>query len=302
MRLQKILMPTDFSDCANSALTHALFLAQHLGAELHILHVVVLHAEDPFDPAAQFPDPDEIYRRMQEIAAGEMKDLVADRPTDRVAIKTVQRRAISAAPAIADYAEELGVDLVVMGAHGRRGFRRFLLGSVAEEVVRTADCPVLTLRGEERGPELEKLERIVVPFDFSDPAKSALATAKELAVSYGARLDVVHVIEPPVDPGVFVPLHDRRSAFAYSELAAEVREHLGPAVEELVGTEVEVDVEILDGNTAERIAEHAESVAADLIVISTQGLTGLRRFLLGSVTEKVVRSADCPVLTLKTSG
>lgn len=300
MKAQKILMPTDFSECANAALDHALLLAGHLEAELDLLHVVVLHNMDPYEAALDFPDADEVHRRLEKVASGEMKELLTGRPTDHLEIREAQKRAVAAAPAIVEFAAEENVDLIVMGAHGRRGFRRFLLGSVAEEVVRLAPCPVLTIRGEGKGrkTELERPEKILVPFDFSGHSQRALETARELAASYGGKLHVLHVIEPVMEPQPYVPVHYRPEGFDLPQLMSRVKEDLGPIVAEIAGG-VSYEIGVDEGNPAWCIAETADKVGADLIVIATHGRTGLGRFFLGSVTERVVRTARCPVLTLK---
>ncbi len=298
MNVKRILMPTDFSECSDAALDHALFLAGHFDADLDLLHVVVLHNLEAYEAAEAFPAGDEIYSRLQEIASGEMKELLEGH-RGRLRTREVRRRAIAAAPEIVAYAEEEDVDLIVMGAHGRRGFRRFLLGSVTEEVVRVAPCPVLTMRGQGQASELHRWRRILVPFDFSEPARNALAAARELAVSQGGLLHVVHVVEPIMEPHPYVPAHYRSGAFDLPQLVARVRQDLDSIVAEAAGSDVEYDVDVLEGKPAWRIPEHAESIAADLIVIATHGRTGLSRFFLGSVTERVVRGAGCPVLTLK---
>lgn len=151
MQLKKILMPTDFSSCAGSALGHAVALAEQFGAELHLLHVVVLHQDDPHNPGYTFPGLDELHQRMEEVASSEMQRWVADPRAAGLKVVEAQTRHIAAAPAILDYAARENIDLIVLGTHGRRGLRRFLLGSVTEEVVRSASCPVLTYREEKDG-------------------------------------------------------------------------------------------------------------------------------------------------------
>ncbi len=296
--IRKILMPTDFSDCSKAAFTWALFLAEQLDADLDLLHVVVLHGSDALDPGAQFPDADDIYLRLQQIASSEMKQLLSERRTDHLNIEVAQRRDVAAAPGIVRYADEESVGLIVMGAHGHRGFRRFLLGSVAEEVARLASCPVLTLRSENPYPEIEKIEKIVVPYDFSESSRSGLAVAKDLAAIYGSRLYLVHVIEPVMAPHPYVPLHYKSAELELPQLTKRVEEELRAIAAERLG-DAEVEIVVLEGGPGWRIPEYAEEVDADLIVLATHGRTGLARFFLGSVTEKVVRSAECPVLTVK---
>ena len=228
-----------------------------------------------------------------------MKELLARRLDKRLDIRERQRRGTAAAPSIVDDAIEENVDLVVMGAHGRRGFRRFLLGSVTEEVVRLAPCPVLTIRGTGTAQDVHRVRKVLVPFDFSEHSRTALGSAAKMAASYGASLHLLHVIEPIMEPHPYVPLHYRSESFDLPQLKARVREDLGPIVADVVDGRVATEVEVLEGDPALCITEHAETIEADLIAMATHGRTGLSRFFLGSVTEKVVRSAGCPVLTLK---
>jgi nucleotide-binding universal stress UspA family protein len=144
--LTRILVPTDFSAAADEALTYAKALAERLDASLHLLHVFT----DPYAVAAVTP---EVYapvpRELRERALEEVRE----RLLERLDVEEEQRfrgtREVVGgltAPQIVGYAAERGIDLIVMGTHGRRGVAHLLLGSVAEHVVRTARCPVLTIR------------------------------------------------------------------------------------------------------------------------------------------------------------
>jgi len=138
MHAKKILFPTDFSTLSDSALQYATTLARDMGAKL-----VIVHIEEP--PAAYgagemyygIPDPD---------TAALTKMLDAVRPTD--ATVPFEHRLVTGEPAteIVELAKEEGVDLIVMGTHGRTGLGRLLMGSVAESVVRRAPCPVFTFK------------------------------------------------------------------------------------------------------------------------------------------------------------
>lgn len=298
MKVSKILMPTDFSACANSALSHALFLAELFDAELHLLHVVVLHDEDPFEPAHHFPDTEDLFRRLREIASSELASLIARRSLDRLDLYEKTVRGISPAAEIVSYADQNGVDLVVMGRHGRRGLRRFLLGSVTEEVIRIAACPVLTVRagGDDR---IHAVSDIVVPYDFSALAPRALEIGKGMATAYGCHLHVVHAIEPPMDIGVYDLVHDPQLSFHLSKLVPEVDAHLGRLVAAAAGDDVAVTSTVREGRPAAVIDAYAEGLEAPVLVMTTHGRSGLEHAVLGSVTEKVVRTTDAPVLTLR---
>ncbi len=295
MQLKKILMPTDFSDCANAALSQAVALAGRSGAELHLLHVVVmfdqgLHYRDP-----EFPDIEKVYRRLEVDAAAEMTQLVEARKTMPLEVHESHCRSLEPAPAIVDYAEEHDIDLIVIGTHGRRGLRRFLLGSVAEEVVRTAACPVMTLRKNAATEESQEIERIVVPFDFSPDSEAAFGVAKELATLYSSRIDLVHAIQPPIVAGGMYGMPLPGPTMIDGTL--EMEKALAEVAQSSDGSAVETHV--LEGSPAWEISEFASRTGANLIVIGSHGMSGMRRFLLGSVSERVLRSAPCPVLVLR---
>ena len=137
--------------------------------------------------------------------------------------------------------------------------------------------------------------RIVVATDFSPAAASAFAPARELAEATGGEIHLVHVW----DEGVPVPSEDRAHLASLDEAKPTLEERLGDAAKAHFG-EVTVHVAVIRGDAVdEAIVGYAEQEKADLIVIATEGATGLKRFILGSVAEKVVRRSACPVLTVR---
>lgn len=295
LNIRKILFPTDHSACAEQTFSYACFLAEEHGAELHALRVV------PFptrlaDSSVQDLDyfKGEVAERLHKKWESETDKAAL---SDKGALVTAQVEAPSAPEAILEYAEEQEVDLIVMGTHGRRGTERMLMGSVAEEVVRRAACPVLAVRtADEKKLPWRAVERIVVPVDFSDFTPLALAYGVELAQTYDARLDLLHVAEVRSMPGVYgaVPI------IAPQQVEARAREALKERASEAGYEHVEVKVQ--HGHAAEQVLAYAEAEAAHLIVMATHGRTGLRRMLMGSVAEKVIRHAPCPVFTVKSFG
>lgn len=139
---------------------------------------------------------------------------------------------------------------------------------------------------------------ILCPTDFSGPACTCVRSASELAEHFGAELLLVNVVPAlpsvPPDPNyVFkIPEYERY-------LHADAEAHLKKVREELVGKNVKVRTQVGHGDAAEEIVLIAKKEGADLIVISTHGSTGLERWVFGSVAEKVVRLAECPVLTVR---
>lgn len=302
MEISRILYPTDFSDHAEKALPHALFLAEEFGAELHMFHAVVLHAADPANPELAFPDLESAYEEIHRWAVDRMEEAAPEERRPEVKVVKAQDRGIAPAPTIVEYAVGHDIDLVVMGTHGRRGVRRMLLGSVAEEVLRTVPCPVLTVRPGEGRETPHRPERILVPVDFSEHADLALEKGAELARRSGARLDILHVI-----PELSYPDPYFADAAAIRAMTRAAQEQVPEALQEKVsasvgdgGLEVQTHMEV--GSPASTIVDVSEELESDMIVISSHGRTGLKRIFLGSVAEGVVRRATCPVFTVKAFG
>ena len=137
MKIDKILMPTDFSKCSNAALSYAIFLARRYQAELHFLHVVVLHAGiEEQEPVFTFPDMGEVLKRFEDVAETEMGRLLEQHSTETLKVVERRVRAVSAASAIVDYATEEEIDVVVIGTHGRRGLRSRLAVCALERALR----------------------------------------------------------------------------------------------------------------------------------------------------------------------
>jgi len=148
--------------------------------------------------------------------------------------------------------------------------------------------------------QMARIARIMVPTDFSAPADGALDYARDLARQLGASIDLVHVLDDPFTSGAFVSegamvipgeLRDTMENFAREQLEARHTAHAGA----LPGS----STAILLGPQAKSLVERAKEDKADLIVMGTHGRTGLEHLLLGSVAEKVVRTAACPVLTTR---
>ncbi|MEM7356506.1 MAG: universal stress protein, partial [Acidobacteriota bacterium] len=253
LKIDKILIPTDFSACAEVALTQAVVLARLHQAELHFLHVVMSHEEDPYSLVYQMPEWQNLYARQKARCSEEMTELLAAIDLGDVAVRLHIEQSHVAAPAILDAAKAQGADLIVMGTHGRLGFRRFLLGSVAEEVVRSAPCPVLTVSEHSTPIRDNWPQRITVPIDFSEHSKLALRVAKQLAASPepdGTQLDLVHVVEHPVYPNLYNPLADGAADDALPHIVRKVEQGIARFIEDTGGPDVACEIKVSEGRAA----------------------------------------------------
>jgi nucleotide-binding universal stress UspA family protein len=194
-------------------------------------------------------------------------------------------------------ATELDADCVVMGTRGLTGLKHVLLGSNAERTMRLAPCPVLTVGRpvEERGPQ--RPQRLLVPTDFSDTSLQGLEMARRLlAGCEGGEITLLHVYEVP--PAVRSYMDASREPW-FGGLSTHLLEELEAVAEPVRSEGLEVTVRLLEGHAASTIVDLATDDAADWIVMGSRGRSGLPHVALGSVAERVVRSAPCPTLTVK---
>lgn len=300
LNIRRILYPTDFSECSRRALPYAASLARRHDAELHVLHVLVLHASDPASLDQYFPLAEEVIDDWARRAEEALESETSEELGSDVEVRQELARGISASPPVLEYTEEHDVDLVVMGTHGRRGFRHLMVGSVTEEVMRLAPCPVLTVRaGEERAEEARgTFRRILVPVDFSEDADLALDHAAELAESYGATLHLVYTVEQVTYPDFYYPVAATREQMV-QKIRENAREKLSDRLDALEARGLDAEFTVTVGRPVEEIVRVADDEDVDLVAMGSHGRTGFRRMLLGSVAEGVVRRIGCPVLVVK---
>ena len=146
-----------------------------------------------------------------------------------------------------------------------------------------------------------EIRHILAPTDFSDHSKQALAYALGLAKRLGAKLSVLHVVEiPPYPVEGYAP--PGLAATFFDDLERQAREELARLLPEAAAEKVEVVRLVTIGSPYRKILEAAEAEGMDLLVMATTGRTGISRLVMGSVAERVVRHATCPVLTIRTHG
>jgi nucleotide-binding universal stress UspA family protein len=293
--IRRIVCATDLSPASEAAWQEAQLLAGLLKAEILLLHIV---------PTLPLPTegylPPDLYQEVIEAGhrdAREALDRMVASAGDPTLGVTLHLEQGAAAPRILAVAESEAADLIVVGTHGRTGFRRVLLGSVADHVVRAAPCPVVTARTLATGPA--RLRRIAYATDFSPAARAAWAYVAALADAAGAEVDLIHVTPLPVpdrhiDPAALA----RMARLLHDQGRAEVEQFLEG--HPLPGSRVRPA--IVSGVAAEQIAHWAQTRAADLIVMGTHGWSGLVRWMLGSVAHHLVQVAPCPVLTVSPQG
>lgn len=303
LNIKRILFPTDFSPRAEDAFSHASHLALTCDAELHVFNVVTPDKADQVNPMDYLPlERNEAGEAIYLDASHLDIELDAENGEDvdqRIRAVYQKMEGEAAPKSIVDYVNDHDIDLVVMGTHGRQGIERLMEGSVSEEVVRQAPCPVFTVLGRDEPQPGPAIGRILVPVDFSEHARMGVAYARELAASYAADIDLLHVVEEVNFPTAYEI--DPFAAVSVPDVRKRAREAL-EQVAQSVDLETVTECHVLTGHAARDIVDFAEKRESDLIVMPTHGRSGLERFLIGSVTERVMRSAPCPVFTIKSFG
>jgi nucleotide-binding universal stress UspA family protein len=294
-KVNRILVPTDFSPTSDVALGYANQLAEKLGATVHLVHAL----EDPYTAAAFAA---EAYSTLpaalrQDLIREAQRQLAERLATTGAPERRGTAEVVSGHPSrvIVEYASGLGADLIVIGTHGRSGVPHLLLGSVAERVVRTAPCPVVTIRDAPAG----HTGRMLVATDFSPTSDEALDYARTLAGHLGATITLLHVIRDPfIAEGFSAEAYIAEAPTVRTALLDDARKRLahragavanGPAIE----------TEAVFGDGPKTIADYAATRGFDVLVTGTHGRTGIAHLLIGSVAERLVRMAPCPVLTVK---
>jgi nucleotide-binding universal stress UspA family protein len=289
VQIKKILVPTDFSEHADRAVAQATALAKPFGASLHLLHVVQLPML-PANPEAP-PIPITFWQELRTNARARLAPIQKQIESKGVRCESEVVEDIPGF-AIAAAAERIHADLIVMGSRGLTGLKHVLLGSVAERTVRSAPCPVLTVKAGEI-----RLRTIAVPMDFSPAAQQALEAAKSLAKTAGpAHLVLVHAYYVPVELEQYLVSHD--DPF-FERLSKGVTKDLEAILTGLSDAGISAEYVARPGVPETVIAEVAKEKKVDLIAMGTHGRRGLKHLFLGSVAEHVVRTSEVPVLTVR---
>jgi nucleotide-binding universal stress UspA family protein len=246
---------------------------------------------------APFPDPLlEMRRKEAERLLGELVTRVKQEGLD---VGGQLREGIPSEQ-IGQVALEQRADFIVVGTHGRTGLDHIMLGSTAERVIKQAPCPVLTVRvasihGEKEADAPPCIRHLLVPVDFSSPSLDALEYAIQVVDRFGARLTLLHVLEPIY--------HDLELGLGRIEQEVQKRTHWEAQLDGLAQVVKErglpAGAAVLGGIPSESIVTYARGKGCDLIVMGTHGRRELSRVQYGSVAEAVLRQAPCPVLTVR---
>lgn len=294
IEINNVLCPVDFSDLSRRALDHATAVAKWYSAQLTLLHVhlVPKPALPPFAPEPEaFVSP--MRGQLQQSLEAWAQEAAKGLSTDcLVAEGDVVDEILAGAQS---------ADMLVMGTHGRSGFEHLVLGSVAEKVLRKANCPVLTVP--RAAPDATAavpglFHHIVAAVDFSDASQRALAFAISLAEEVDAHLTALHVIDLP--DAVETWIVDSQDGRGHLERWTQGTLHrLRELVPDAIRPYCHVEELVEEGAPYREILRVAKERNAGLIVIGAHGRGIVEQAFVGSTAQHIVRQAVCPVLTVR---
>jgi nucleotide-binding universal stress UspA family protein len=283
---RSILVPLDGSPLAEDAIPYALAIAERARSKVRFV-LVYPHQYPPLliEPANVYLK--ELTRRFRERLGRSLSSLILNGPV---------------APSLVKHAQEIGADLVVMTTHGRSGLRRTWLGSVTDQVMRTIKVPLMVVRPREDGSlPAVTVSEIVVPLDGSPLAETALEPAAAMARIWDAEVSLVQVIHPALvasDPALPFPTgYDDEMTAIHRESAQDYVQDRAEGLRER-GVKASGVAVVGHAGVADTLLDLASPERVSLVAMATHGRGGVRRFVLGSITDKVIRAAQVPILVM----
>jgi len=297
MQIKSIICTTDLSDLSNHGVFYGIALAKELGAKLYVCHVIDLTYTATYEVAVSYSI--EQQNRMVNYAHEHLQRLIGEESLDWEPLIIIGH----AANEIARIAEEKAVTLAISASHGRSGLKRLMLGSVAERLMRTLPCPLLVVRSTEQdilAPEDQeiKFQRILVGCDFSSDSSLAFQFGLSLAQEFQSELHLAHVIEPPIYKDLLRPAREQGEKIQ-QDLRDQLNEKLAGMVPEDAREWCKPKITLLGGQPHEELTKYAVVNDLDLIVLGVRGQSLVEKLFVGSTTDRVVRRAPCPVLSVR---
>lgn len=303
-----ILCAHDLGEGSRAALRAALDLARARKSTVHVLHVVM----EPFSVppgtwfAAQDSDGNSLAQRIQLAVTQELEAEIRTMGGEDDPPILSHVRIGDAAETIVAAAKELDAGVIVVGTHGRKGWQHLVLGSVAERIVRTSQVPVLTVSPNAAadwkgfGKRLA-YNSILCPHDLSADSAPALGAALALGRELGATVEVLHVVADPaaIPPSLWFAIPEENLEGFQQRIRLAAARELERAIGEARRQgDPEARVHVWLGEPHHEIVAAANDLGACLIVMGAHGRKSWQHLMIGSVAERVIRTATVPVLTI----
>ena len=301
MKIKKIIWATDGSKESERALDYAKYIAGKSGAEIVGVHVVPMPIQSLFNNLSDSKAEIRKWRlRIENNAAKKFDEVKEELQKTGIKFDGVILKGVPS-DRIKEFAKRRKADLIVMGKHGHGFFESMVAGSETVRVLKSSHVPVLAVKSTNNKKKAE-FKNILVPIDMSEQSDFALTYALEIAQIVGAKITVIFVLRLDMYaqdiPASALEIAIEQSEKLLNKRAAQIKQKF----ERRKGASqnIKMNTKMIHGmSEAVTISQYAAKNNTDLIVIHTHGRTGISRFLLGSVTERVISSAQCSVIAMR---
>jgi nucleotide-binding universal stress UspA family protein len=289
---RKIIYALDFAPAARMEAQYAVTLSRLLAAELTLFHAIHMPA-DQLHPTAEFEHSGD-FRLRQEQSRKEMQRMIQDQDADVPCKAHIVRG--DPAEALQQFCSDHAVDLVISGSRGVKGFKRLLLGTVVERLVRMSACPILVIRRPQRPPG--EIMKIGICCDFKADNALLVQWGQELARAFNARVCLLHCMDSAVDESIIDP-----AQAPYGQVQHMLQERLTAKLLALFACHssyrpLVVSAYAAHGSVKDRLLGMVLDLAVDLLIVGVHRHSALEKLMIGSTTEAVLRRAACDVLAV----
>jgi nucleotide-binding universal stress UspA family protein len=293
----RILVSLDGSQLAEESLPYAEELSGRLGAELTLLYV----SESSKDTGQHMHH---FYIQNKAEAVKDLAQLFTDKSDSRQVIEVKSAISIgNPAEKIVEYADKENMDIIIMSTHGRSGITRWALGSVADKVVRANRKPVLLIRARGVRPEVHTqklLQKILAPLDGSHEGEAVIPHVAELAAKLQAKVTLLQALPQgylSIATGDYIAYTPKQIEADKTQVQQYLDKVQGWLKQKGIAAESKVIVKT--GGAAEEIINFAAEIKADMVIMSTHGRSGVGRWVIGSVAEKVLHEGNTPLMLIR---
>ena len=293
VNLKTILCATDFSETSDRAAVFAAAMAAEFKARLLVAHVIDVGAGAMYGEA--FIDPADLKARLENYATEHLDSVIGDRIDEWEPMIAMGRPAEE----LSRLAGSEGVDLAVTATHGRSGLERFVLGSVTERLMHTLPCPLLVVPNTPDARPFTGFKKILVGCDFSSDSTLAVEFGFSLAQEFEAELYLTHVIEPDLFHGLLGSGSHKTDRHQREELRDKLLKDLADLIPAHAVNWCHPHTTLLAGQPHEELIKYAVINDLDLIVLGVHGRGFVENLLVGSTTDRVIRTGPCPVLSVR---
>lgn len=292
MPFKNILVCVDFTDISDAVVNSAAVLSKVFNAKLNLLTVVeqpIVFLHEDFEGVIEPEEIEiliEVEKNLRKEAEEKLNKYAESLAKENIEVKTIIEVSVDIADTILDNIENEKVDLVIIGSHKKGLLDKLLLGSVSEKIINKSPVSTLVIKGR----QIEKLEKLLVGYDFLPNSKEALHLAEEIAEKTKGEIFIVHGDTDSKNTHIIS---------IYKSVREKKEKLLKDIIENLKQKGIKAKYEILEENPVEAILEEIEKYNPDLTIVGKRKTSKIKRLFLGSTALKIVKNSSYPVLIVR---